>query len=158
MDREQLVLALKDIRIPREAAEEYGQKAAKMAGAVTERLLARPDLAALIGPNNAEMMKDNHANHARFIESVLRNFDAGTLTDTVLWVFRAYRSHGFHDSYWAAQLNLWHDVLKENLSESALRAVLPVYTWMQVNIPSFAALADERRLELQDQFGEAPQH
>jgi hypothetical protein len=153
MDREKLVQALKLVSVPPQAAEEYGRKAAKMAGVVTERMLARPDLEALIGKNNAEMMKDNHANHARFIESVLRNFDAATLTDTVLWVFRAYRSHGFHDSYWAAQLNLWHAVLKENLSEETLKAVLPVYNWMQVNIPSFAALADARRKELKEQLG-----
>jgi len=153
MDRQKLELALKDISIPPEAAVEYGLKASRMAGAVTERMLARPDLDALIGKNNAEMMKDNHANHARFIESVLRNFDAATLTDTVLWVFRAYRSRGFHDNYWAAQLNLWHAVMKENLSEETLRAVLPIYNWMQVNIPGFVVLADERRKELKDQLG-----
>lgn len=153
MDKEKLVQALRCVSVPSEAAEEYGRKAAKMAGAVTERMLARPDLEALIGKNNSEMMKDNHANHARFIESVLRNFDAVTLTDTVLWVFRAYRSHGFHDNYWAAQLNLWHAVLKENMSEESLKAVLPIYNWMQVNIPSFTALADARRKELKDQLG-----
>ncbi|HBE87753.1 MAG TPA: hypothetical protein DDW67_01235 [Elusimicrobia bacterium] len=152
MDRNTLVLALKDIRIPPEAAEEYGRKAAKMAGAVTERLLARPDLESLIGKNNSEMMKDNHANHARFIESMLRNFDAETMTDTVLWVFRAYRSHGFHDSYWAAQLNQWHAVLRENLSDNTLRAVLPLYDWMQVNIPAFSALAERQKAELKGQL------
>lgn len=153
MDREQLILALKDFTPPAQAAEEYGRKAAKMAGAVTERMLARPDLEALIGKNNVEMMKDNHANHARFIESALRNFDAVTMTDTVLWVFRAYRSRGFHDNYWAAQLNQWQLVLRENLGADTLRAVLPLYDWMQVNIPSFAALADRQTAELRDRLG-----
>lgn len=45
--------------------------------------------------NDIEMMKDNHANHVRFVHSILNNPNAEVHTDTVLWVFRAYKSHGF---------------------------------------------------------------
>lgn len=111
-------------------------------------MLDRSDLVHLIGENNMEMMKDNHANHVRFIASILKNYNAEVLMDTVLWVFRAYRSHGFSTSYWAAQLNAWIIIMKESLSSEAFREVYPLYKWMQIHIPVFVKLSDEDLSEL----------
>lgn len=90
------------------------------------------------------MMKDNHANHARFMESVFTNPLAETLVDTILWVFRAYRSRKFGSTYWAAQLNTWIEIYKSELSEECFEAVYPFYNWMQINIPNFVKLSDEK--------------
>ncbi len=92
-------------------------------------------------------MKDNHANHVRFIASILRNHNPEILVDTVLWVFRAYRSRGFSSNYWAAQLNTWIEIIKEELSTETYHQVFPLYEWMQLNIPTFVKLSDEK-LEL----------
>lgn len=107
-------------------------------------MLERPDLNDLIGENNTDMMKDNHANHVRFIASILKNHNSDVLVDTVLWVFRAYRSHGFTSNYWAAQLNAWIVIMKEVLTPESYREVYPYYEWMQINIPSFVLLSDEK--------------
>ena len=103
----------------------------------------RPDILDLVGVNNVSMMKDNHANHARFMESIFHQRSPEVLTDTVLWVFRAYRSHNFSSTYWAAQLNTWIEILKQELSPDCYLEIYPYYCWMQINIPTFNKLAEE---------------
>jgi hypothetical protein len=39
--------------------------------------------------------------------SLFGDYHPEVLVETVLWVFRAYRSHGFKLTYWPAQLDMW---------------------------------------------------
>ena len=127
------------------AADEYSRKAEVSANAVSAVLLQRADIEALVGKNNLDMMKDNHANHARFIASILQRPNAEVLVERVLWVFRAYRSHGFSTNYWAAQLNTWFQVLPQQLSMASWAEIRPWYEWLQVNIPIFVLLTDKSK-------------
>ncbi|HOO85572.1 MAG TPA: hypothetical protein PLS94_13460 [Prolixibacteraceae bacterium] len=106
-------------------------------------MLARPDVLTMVGESNIEMMKDNHANHARFLESIFKKHQPEVLVDTVLWVFRAYRSRSFASTYWAAQLNTWIEIYRKELSPECFSEVYPYYNWMQINIPIFNKLAEE---------------
>lgn len=123
-------------QVSEQAALEYHEKSEQLIAMMNREMLKREDVKELVG-NNLEMMKDNHGNHVRFIASVLKNPDSEVLVETILWVFRAYRSHGFTTNYWAAQLNTWLKVLKEVLTDSAYQEIYPYYEWMQVNIPLF---------------------
>lgn len=125
------------------AAEEYSRQGERLAEAVSNALRQRADLEALVGRNNLAMMQDNHANHARFIASILQRPNADVLVESVLWVFRAYRSHGFSANYWAAQLNAWFRVLPSQLTAESWTEIRPYYEWLQVNIPLFVALTDK---------------
>lgn len=129
-------------------ADEYHQNAEQLTTKMNALMIERPDIKDLVGANNINMMKDNHANHVRFIASILKNYNADVLVDTVLWVFRAYRSHGFTTNYWAAQLNTWMTVIKEVLTSESFVEVYPFYEWMQINIPLFVKVSDEK---LEDQ-------
>ena len=143
MTREYLLETAREIAPAGEsAAKEYMDKADRLVSRINERMLNRDDAGELVGPDNIEMMKDNHANHLRFIGSMLHAFNPGVLVETVLWVFRAYRSRGFRDTYWAAQLNGWVEILREELSPEAFKEVYPLYDWMQVNIPIFVRLSE----------------
>lgn len=143
MDRQTLINTACELpAINAAAAKEYEAKATLMAGKVTSILAQRADIAGLIGPDNILMMADNHANHARFIGSILKKMDAEIFVDTILWVFRAYRSHGFSSHYWAAQLNTWIQILNLELSPEAYQEIYPVYEWMQINIPMFTLVSD----------------
>jgi len=126
------------------AAAEYGQKKDSMVAEINEYMLARADIEELVGPGNIEMMKDNHANHALFIESMLTAFNATVLVETIAWVFTAYRSRNFHSNYWAAQLHAWTSVMKKSLSAEACENIMPLYVWMTINIPQFAALTENQ--------------
>ena len=131
------------LQVSLNSAEEYQQKADRLITVMNERMLERLDIESIVGKNNIDMMKDNHANHVRFIASILKNQNADVLVETILWVFRAYRSHGFTTNYWAAQLNTWMIILKEELSPACFNEVYPYYEWMQINIPAFVKISDE---------------
>ena len=125
-----------------ETAKEFETKREAIVSEMNTLMLARADLDTLVGANNREMMQDNHANKSRFIHAMLGHFDPEELVDTVLWVFRAYRSHGFTDAYWPAALNTWLAVMGRELSPEAYANILPLYDWMIVNIPHFVGIAD----------------
>ena len=148
MDRNELLASAEKIQqVSGSTYQEYFQKGELLIGKMNVLMLDRSDLAHLIGENNVEMMKDNHANHVRFIASILKNYNAEVLIDTVLWVFRAYRSHGFSTNYWAAQLNAWIIIMNDTLSGETYREVYPIYEWMQIHIPVFVKLSDEKLSE-----------
>jgi hypothetical protein len=130
-------------QVTEEMAHEFSSKKDLLVELMNKKMLDRKDIVEMVGENNIEMMKDNHANHARFLESIFYSFNPDVLVDTVLWVFRAYRSRNFSSTYWAAQLNTWVNIYKENLSEDCFNAVYPYYNWMQINIPAFTSLAEQ---------------
>jgi len=144
MDRFYLIKTAKYLNpVSERGYNEYQRMQEKLVSLMNDKMLSSPDINDLVGGNNLDMMKDNHANHARFMASLFKNFDPEVLTDTVLWVFRAYSSRKFHSNYWAAQLNSWIDILKKKLSEQTFKEILPFYEWMQVNIPVFVKLSTE---------------
>ncbi|MDP8221414.1 MAG: hypothetical protein P9X26_08715 [Candidatus Stygibacter frigidus] len=139
-----LMAKAKVLKQPSEkAAQEYSRKKDVMADQVAQILEDRPDLEKLIGANNVSMMKDNAHNMARFMESIFVKHDAAVLVQTVLWVFRAYLSHGFQLTFWSAHLNTWMEILEKEMSPETYKELYPFYFWMQVNIPVFTKLAGE---------------
>jgi hypothetical protein len=145
MTREDLLRSAERLQqVSKESASEYGTKRDALVVLMNKRMEARPDLKDMVGEGNVEMMKDNHANHARFLESIFNQHSPEILVDTVLWVFRAYRSRNFSSTYWAAQLNCWIDIYKKELSPACFSEVYPYYNWMQINIPLFNQLAEDK--------------
>lgn len=143
MTRDELIRSAAELQLPSPLAyREYASKGMVMAEMVSERIRVRPDMEILIGPGNLDMMLDNHRNHARFMESVFRRFDPQVLVDTVLWVFRAYRAHGFTLTYWPAQLDTWVVVMTDQMTRAAFDEIYPFYAWMIVNQPAFAVLTE----------------
>lgn len=130
-------------QVNKELADEYSSKRDLLVELMNKKMTDRLDIKELVGENNMDMMKDNHANHARFLESLFYSYSPEVIVDSVLWVFKAYRSRNFSSTYWAAQLNSWIEIYKENLSDKCFTAIYPYYTWMQVNIPSFNILAEK---------------
>lgn len=128
---------------PRQAVEEFAQKYEQLAEKGSQRLAARSDIVKLVGKGNQEMAEDNNRNFSRFMLSLFSEYSPNVFVETVLWVFRAYRSHGFQTTYWAANLNIWADMIREELSDESYRAVYPFYNWLIVNIPAFVKLTDQ---------------
>ncbi len=127
---------------PKSTAE-YSSKKDHLVDLINKKMESRADLLEMVGAGNVEMMKDNHANHARFLESIFVLHSPEVLVDTVLWVFRAYRSRNFSSTYWAAQLNTWIELYKKELSPECYQEIYPYYNWMQIHIPTFNRLAEE---------------
>lgn len=137
-------------QVDKAIAGEYALKAEIIVSQMNLLMMQRCDIKELVGEQNLDMMKDNHANHARFVSSILLNFNAEILVETVLWVFRAYRYRGFSTTYWAALLNTWVEVMKKELTTETFRQVYPYYDWMLVNIPIFVKLTDDPVMTLKN--------
>ena len=143
MDKPALVETANRLKPPGPAiAEEFSHKREEMTARCNRFMAGRKDLDRLIGPGNHEMALDNNKNFSRFMESLFYDYHPDILVETVLWVFTAYRSHGFSSTYWPANLNLWVEALKASLSQPAFSAVYPFYNWLIVNIPVFVKLTD----------------
>jgi hypothetical protein len=130
-------------QVSEKTANEFNQKSEKLVSKINTLMLERTDIKSLIGEDNINMMTDNHSNHVRFIASILSNNNPEVLVETILWVFRAYCSHGFTTNYWAAQLNSWIIVLKETMTADSFMEIYPYYEWMQINIPIFVKVSAE---------------
>ncbi len=130
-------------QVSEKASNEFNQKSEQLVLKINTLMLERTDIESLVGEDNINMMTDNHSNHVRFIASILNNNNPEVLVETILWVFRAYRSHGFTTNYWAAQLNSWIIVLKETMTADSFMEIYPYYEWMQINIPIFAKVSAE---------------
>ncbi len=126
------------------AAEAYRNASEKMVARINSHMTERADIRDLVPENARDMMKDNHANHARFIASILKDFNSEVLVETILWVFRAYRSRSFSPTYWAAQINSWILILEEELPREAYLDILPLYEWIQIYIPLFDKITGEQ--------------
>ncbi|MBN2236187.1 MAG: hypothetical protein JW729_01430 [Bacteroidales bacterium] len=126
------------------ASQEYFEKKESLISSLNEQMLNREDINELVGSANITLMKDNHNNHALFIHSILSNYNSIVFTETILWVFRAYMSRGFHPNYWSASLNTWMQILKAQLSPESYTQIFPFYEWMLINVPLFTNLSEPK--------------
>lgn len=129
------------------AAAEFSTARDSLAAELNQQMSARPDLDKMIGPDNLAMMHDNSRNFGRFMDSMFHAYEPEVLAQTALWVFRAYRAHGFETSYWPANLDTFVEIARVRLSETAFAQVYPFFHWLIVNIPSFVQLSEAQRDE-----------
>ena len=137
------------------AAREFEAARDALAAELSRRMEARPDLDKLIGAGNLPMMQDNSRNFCRFMASQFVVYEPRVLVETALWVFRAYRAHGFATTYWAANLDTFLAIAEATLPPSAFLEVVPFFDWLIVNIPVFVAISDR---EMQQPLGDEPTH
>ncbi len=135
--------ALKLQQVDVKFADEYSKKREHLVQLMNQKMLSRSNINELVGEDNIELMKDNHANHARFLESLFYDYSADIFLETVLWVFKSYSARNFNSLYWSAQLNSWIEIYRDELSETCFEAIYPYYNWMLINIPNFKQHANE---------------
>lgn len=143
MTRDDLIASAARLTPPPAAVlAEFSEKRAHLAAQVNLAMNRRQDLEKLVGADGREMSQDNNRNFSLFMESLFQAFRPEVLTDTALWVFRAYRAHGFQPIYWPANLDTWVETLRRELSGPGFAAVLPFYRWLITHIPAFTTLTD----------------
>jgi hypothetical protein len=149
MNKSDLIKSAEKLQLPSQAASnEFEEKRELLAAEMNRLMTSRDDLVQLVGEGNIPMMKDNHRNHARFMAAVFLDSEPEVLVETVLWVFRAYRSHGFKLTYWPAQLDNWVELFKTHLSAETFNEIYPFYNWMIVNQAVFVLESDKLNFTL----------
>jgi methanogenic corrinoid protein MtbC1 len=116
--------------VPSWACLAYHRNLAAMIADVDRSLEIRADLPALIGPDADDLMRDNHRNHAGFLDNVffLGNFEL--LARTLPWVYRVYSSRGFSLDYFPVELRAWQESIKQRIPAHQSAPILAVYQWM----------------------------
>ncbi|MDD8043817.1 MAG: hypothetical protein PHF14_10810 [Verrucomicrobiota bacterium] len=156
MNRDDLIRSALELAQPQpETAEEFHQKMDALAAELNRQMLQRPDLERLIGPDNQEMMQDNSRNFCRFMSSQFHGYQPVSLVETALWVFRAYRAHGFQITYWPAYLDTFVEISRSRLSGKTFEQVYPFLEWLILQIPALVAISDQ---ELAQPLPEDPRH
>ncbi len=125
-------------------AAEFERAQVGLAEELNHRMLARPDLEKLIGTGNSAMMQDNSRNFCRFMCAQFHAYEPEVLAQTALWVFRAYRSHGFKTIYWPANLDTFLQIARTQLAPASFEELYPFFQWLVVNVPSFVKISDEQ--------------
>lgn len=143
MNLEELIKTTEPLKQPSEAAtKEFNSHIDSMAEELNKIMGSRPDIDKLIGPDNSLMMENNSRNFLRFMSSIFYHTDGQVLAETAVWAVRAYRSHGFHITYWPANLDTIIRILQRTLSESVYHEVYPFFEWLVVHLPALTELSE----------------
>ncbi len=127
--------------IPAGACLAYHQALGTLTDEVNRELESRPDLARLIGVNNQALMRDNHGNHAVFMDNVFFLSNYTLLARIVPWVYRVYTARGFSLEYFPAELQAWAKAVQARIPHPLSETILQVYAWMLRNHEGFAEAA-----------------
>ena len=129
------------------AAAEFEASRDSLAEELSRQMAARPDLEKMIGAGNLPMMQDNSRNFCRFMGTMFLAYEPEVLAQTALWVFRAYRAHGFRTTYWPANLDTCVEILRARLAPATFSEIYPFFQWLIVNIPTFVKISDDQLAE-----------
>jgi len=144
MNKKELIAAAETLSQPNAAAAgEFENLRGSLTGRVMERMRQRTDLEKLIGDGNEAMLADNAANMARFMASMFQQYDPVIFVETIHWVFRTYRAHGFNLAFWPAFLNTWMEEITALLAPDTVEQLNPFYRWIQIKIPIFTMITDQ---------------
>lgn len=143
MDKASLLASAEALTPPSpRAAARLEQVAEQCAEEMTEAMLRLDNLAGVIGEDNQSLMELNHQNHFRYIVSLASLYDPRSFVETVIWVFRTYRAHGFTPAYWEHMLPEATAAVRRHLPEQEAREVLTLYDWLYEHIRDFTRLSD----------------
>ena len=122
--------ALQLRRVSAAAASAYEAERDTMLPLVDRKLIEWEDLQRLIGSNPIALMRLNHSNHALFMANVFRYSCFGLFAQVLVWVYRAYRHHGFAGEYFPIELAAWRAAVSECLAPPVAAEIDAVYAWM----------------------------
>ncbi len=137
-EKEKLIASASDIPLPSPSTlEAYKNVTAAMIPKMNEIMLQVKELQLLIQSANKEKMLLNHANHMRFMESIMSKYDPSVFVTTILWVYKTYRKHEFPESYWKHAFPVYEKLLYEYLDPPLADEIAVFYLWLRKNHKNF---------------------
>lgn len=111
-----------------------------LAVGLNERMEAEPDIDRIVPVSKRGMMRENHANHFRYMHSVTRVFSPGEFVETVAWALRTYRGHGFTLDYWRRMLPHCMELTRSRLQPEEARFLSTLYEWILENLDALGVI------------------
>ncbi len=145
---ESLKKSAKTLRQPSaEAAAEFKEKSQIIAEQLIKKLHKHPNLESITGQGNEPLMETNSHNFCRFMSSVFLAYDPNMFTETCVWAFRTYRSHGFQVTYWAVYLDMILSIVHKECSKKTYTETSPFFDWILNHVPTFTMITDKQLTE-----------
>ncbi|MFP4050723.1 MAG: hypothetical protein ACLFVB_03155 [Thermoplasmata archaeon] len=142
MKKESLIVSAKKLEQPsQEAVIEFSDQKDSLIVEQKKRMKQRDDLDELVDGKIA-MMEDNSKNMVDFLYSIFENYEPKVFVDTVHWVFRTYRSHGFKPDFWSVNLQTFENIMEEELSDETFDELNPFLQWIIEHVPDFVEMTD----------------
>ena len=127
--------------IPTGACLAFHQALGTLTDDVNRQLEGRSDLSLLIGADNQSLMRDNHSNHAVFMDNVFLLSNYTLLARIIPWVYRVYSARGFSVGYFPVELKAWMKAIQARISHPQSEPIMDVYSWMLTNHEMFVECA-----------------
>lgn len=124
------------------SAQSYQTMLDPMVEQVDIRLTALKNIDTLIGHNPLQLMYDNHRHHGIFMATVFHLNGYELLARTLIWVYRAYSSHGFSYDYFPQQLMAWQKAIEQLLPDNQNSGILGTYDWVLKNHETIIRLSE----------------
>lgn len=133
--------------VPLEASIAFHQLRASIIDFVNRRMAARRDIGKLTGHNPLEMIRDNHTNHANFMDNVFFLNHFRLIVEVVPWVYRVYQSRGFSPDYFPVVLAEWQDAIGRIIEPTLTEPLIRIYEWMAARHSEWLELSREWDLD-----------
>ncbi len=133
-------------RISAESLASFLSHRERLLEQVDSALLARSDIAVLLGGNPSNMVSDNHRHHFDLMVNVFEFQAFDMLVRIVPSVYHAYICRGFSPDYFLVEFEAWMAAIKKCLEEEG-EAIIETYAFMRENHARFLELAFEESRE-----------
>lgn len=144
MKRKDLIEDAKSLKQPsQETLMEFTDKKEMMIRDLNDLLFSSPGFESIVAKDLHDMLRDNHQNQFKFMESVYSAYNADVFVNTVLWVFSTYRSHGFNLEYWDRLFPAVLKIYEKHLTGQAFAELAPFYRWLNAKKHVFIQLSNE---------------
>jgi len=130
-------------KIPSTSAKSYEAAQERMIHSVNRAVLQHPDIDSLLGENSADLVDNNHLNHASFMLEVLVRNDFELLVRTLPWVYRAYHNQGVDFDYFPLELRAWVAAIEQELTDCETAPIVELYQWMLSQHEHIIELSDQ---------------
>lgn len=130
------------------AALQYELKHNDLRLYVSRSMESRTDIKELIGFNELSMMQEFQFNHARFMVNVLHLNSFELLGRVFIWVYKAYRSHGFSYEYFPIALSAWKDAIKLYIEAKDAAEIIDLYDWLIRKHDTFVNIVENGEYQL----------
>ncbi|MFW6197176.1 MAG: hypothetical protein ACOC5D_07585 [Thermoplasmatota archaeon] len=149
MNKNELIKSAKKLEIPSEkSVSEFSEKKDELAVKQKEMMKENDNLEEVIGEGNLSVMDDNLENMVDFFHSIFEKYEPQVFVNTVEWVFRSYRSHGFKPEFWRVNLETFMKNMDKELNERTFDELVPFVNWIMDHESDFVDLTDEYQKEV----------
>ncbi|MDC0336506.1 hypothetical protein OAN24_06410 [Pseudodesulfovibrio sp.] len=110
---------------------------ARLAQRLDGLMRAETTIDTLVPIKKRGLMRENHRNHMKYMDSMVELFNPTLFVETVIWAMNTYRNHGFAIGYWKIMIPHCIELMRK-FGSKRNQHVISYYQWIMDNMDSLA--------------------